>query len=31
VVQYNDAGTVRYRYLLLTGTNNSWVQTTVAP
>lgn len=33
VVQYNDAGTVRYRYMELTGTTNpsTWVNTTTAP
>jgi hypothetical protein len=31
VVQYNDAGTVRYKYLDLAGTGVSWVHTTTAP
>jgi hypothetical protein len=31
IVQYNDAGTVRYKYLDLTGTGVTWVATTVAP
>jgi hypothetical protein len=31
IYQYNDGGTVRYKYLDLTGTGVTWVQTTVAP
>jgi hypothetical protein len=31
VLQYNDAGTVRYKYLDLTGTGVTWVHTTTAP
>ncbi len=31
VIQYNDAGTVRYKYLDLTGTGVTWVATTTAP
>ena len=31
VFQYNDGGTVRYKYLDLTGTGVTWVHTTVAP
>lgn len=31
VVQYDDGGTVRYKYLDLTGTGVSWVHTTTAP
>lgn len=31
VVQYNDAGTVRYKYLDLTGTGTSWTHSTSAP
>jgi hypothetical protein len=31
VIQYNDAGTVRYKYLDLTGTGITWVHTTTAP
>lgn len=31
VLQYNDGGTVRYKYLDLTGTGVTWVHTTVAP
>jgi hypothetical protein len=31
VFQYNDAGTVRYKYLLLSGTGVTWVHTTTAP
>ncbi len=31
VIQYEDAGTVRYKYLELTGTGVTWVHTTVAP
>jgi hypothetical protein len=31
VVQYNDAGTCRYKYLDLTGTGATWVHTTTAP
>ena len=31
VIQYNDAGTVRYKYLDLTGTGVTWIHTTSAP
>jgi hypothetical protein len=31
IVQYYDAGTVRYKYLDLTGTGVTWVHTTSAP
>lgn len=31
VIQWNDAGTVRYKYLDLTGTGVTWVHTTTAP
>ena len=31
IFQFNDGGTVRYKYLDLTGTGVTWVQTTVAP
>jgi hypothetical protein len=31
VLQFNDAGTVRYKYLDLTGTGVTWVHTTSAP
>lgn len=31
VIQYNDAGTVRYKYLDLAGTGVTWVHTTTAP
>lgn len=31
VIQYNDADTVRYKYLDLTGTGVTWVHTTTAP
>jgi hypothetical protein len=31
VIQYNDAGTTRYKYLDLTGTGVTWVHTTSAP
>lgn len=31
VFQYNDAGTVRYKYLDLSGTGVTWVHTTTAP
>lgn len=31
VIQFNDAGTVRYKYLDLTGTGVTWVHTTSAP
>ncbi len=31
VIQYNDSGTIRYKYLDLTGTGTTWVHTTVAP
>ncbi len=31
VIQYNDAGTTRYKYLDLNGTGVTWIHTTVAP
>lgn len=31
ILQYNQAGTVRYKYLDLTGTGVTWVHTTTAP
>jgi len=31
VAQYNDGGTVRYKYLDLTGTGVTWVHTTTPP
>lgn len=31
IIQYNDGGTTRYKYLDLTGTGVTWVQTTSAP
>jgi len=31
VVAYNDAGTIRYKYLDLAGTGTTWVHTTTAP
>ena len=31
VIQYNDGGTTRYKYLDLTGTGVTWTHTTVAP
>lgn len=31
VIQYNDASTIRYKYLELTGTGVTWVHTTSAP
>ena len=31
VIQYNQAGTVRYKYLTLSGTGVTWVHTTTAP
>jgi hypothetical protein len=31
VIQFNDAGTVRYKYLDLTGTGVTWVHSTTAP
>lgn len=31
VVQYDDGGTVRYKYLDLTGSGVTWVHTTAAP
>jgi hypothetical protein len=31
IVMYNDGGTVRYKYLDLTGTGVTWVHTTTAP
>jgi hypothetical protein len=31
VFQYNDGGTVRYKYLDLTGTGVTWVHTTTPP
>lgn len=31
IIQYNDSGTVRYKYLDLTGTGVTWTQSTTAP
>lgn len=31
VLQFNDGGTIRYKYLDLTGTGVTWVHTTTAP
>ena len=31
IIQFNDGGTVRYKYLDLTGTGVTWVHTTSAP
>ena len=31
IIQYNDVGTTRYKYLDLNGTGVTWVHTTVAP
>lgn len=31
IIQFNDAGTIRYKYLDLTGTGVTWVHTTSAP
>ena len=31
IISYDDAGTVKYRYLDLTSTNATWVYTTTAP
>ena len=31
IIQWNDLGTVRYKYLLLSGTGVTWVHTTTAP
>lgn len=31
IIQYNDGGTVRYKYLDLTGTGVTWTHTTSAP
>ena len=31
ILQYNDAGTVRWKYLDMTGTGVTWVHTTTAP
>lgn len=31
IIQFNDAGTTRYKYLDLTGTGVAWVHTTTAP
>lgn len=31
IFAYNDAGTIRYKYLDLSGTGVTWVQTTTAP
>lgn len=31
IIQYNDAGTVRYKYLDLTGTGVTWVHSLTAP
>ena len=31
IIQYDDSGTTRYKYLELTGTGATWVHTTTAP
>ena len=31
IVQYNDNGTVRWKYLTLSGTGTSWTHTTTQP
>jgi hypothetical protein len=31
IIQYNDSGTIRYKYLTLTGTGVTWTHTTTAP
>ena len=31
IIQYNEGGTIRYKYLLLTGTGTTWAHTTSAP
>lgn len=31
IIQFNDGGTVRYKYLDLTGTTTTWTHTTTAP
>jgi len=31
VIQYNDAGTIRYKYLNLVSTGVTWVHSTTAP
>ena len=31
IIQYNDDGTVRYKFLDLTGTGVAWQHTTIAP
>jgi hypothetical protein len=31
VVQYNDNGVVRYKYLTLSGTSGAWTHSTTAP
>lgn len=31
IIQFNDGGTVRYKYLDLTGVGVTWVHTTTAP
>lgn len=31
IIQYNDAGTIRYKYLTLSGTGTTWTATTTAP
>lgn len=31
VIQYNDGGTVKYRYMDLTSTDATWVYTVTAP
>lgn len=31
IIQYNDGGTTRYKYLDLTGTGATWIHTTTAP
>lgn len=31
IVQFNDGGTIKYRYMDLTSTNADWIYTTTAP
>lgn len=31
IIQFNDGGTVQYKYLDLTGTTTTWTYTTTAP
>ena len=31
IIQFNDAGTVRYKYISLSGTSVVWTHTTTAP